>query len=458
MLRSVSIALAGALLLPPPAAVAKPRTSDLLAVSGFEDRRSLGGGRLVELLGHEDPETRAAAARALGRIAAAEGTAPLLDRLADSDASVRREVIFALGLIGSPDSRDALHRVAASNAEPEERIEAVLALGRLRGEGAAEVLLPFLTDPLPGLRAEAAVALAATGDSVAGADLRPLLADANATVRAQAAWAAGRLKVAVLAPELRAMLQDTNAEVKLAATKAVGQVEDAEALAPLSLLARDADWRVRVNVATALGRTKSIEALAGLAILGKDENPHVRAAVAAALKDVPYHYKKDDILIPLRGDAEPEVRAATMETFAAPLRFEGTMLEEHWLAAGDSSVHVVDAAYSSFADASRRVEKGLGPNRWRTASWFYLRGRLQNPEAPLAEKISAAYHLGAFAEGNVRGALSDVLTVYHPALTAAAVHGLGELAPHDSAGAALHRDQTPRIFERLLSEDPAASR
>jgi peptidyl-prolyl cis-trans isomerase B (cyclophilin B) len=81
-----------------------------------------------------------------------------------------------------------------------------------------------------------------------------------------------------------------------------------------------------------------------------------------------------------------------------------------------------------------------------------------NPEAPLAEKISAAYHLGAFEEGSVRGVLADALTVHHPALTAAAVHGLGELAPHDSATAALHRDQTPRLLERVLDEDPASAK
>jgi cyclophilin family peptidyl-prolyl cis-trans isomerase/HEAT repeat protein len=457
-LRGVPFTLALALLLLAPAAFAKPRTSDLLAIADLEDRRSLGGSRLIELLRSEDPETRAAAARAVGRIGAADGIAPLLDRLSDSDAAVRHETIFALGLLGSPDARDALHRVAASNAAPEERSEAVLALGRLRGEGAAEVLLPFLTDPSPVIRAETAVALAATGDSVSGADLRPLLSDSNATVRAQAAWAAGRLKVASLTPDLRALLSDADPDVRLAVTKAVGQVEDAEALGALALLARDPDWRVRVNVAGALGKTKSVEALAGLAILGKDENPHVRAAVAAALKDVPYHYKKDDILIPLRNDREPEVRAATLQTFAASLTFENTMLEEHWMAAGDSSGHVVDAAYASFADASRGLEGGLGPNRWRMASWFYMRGRLQNAESPLAEKISAAYHLGAFEAGDVRGALADLLGGDQPALVAAAVHGLGELSPHDSAGAALHRDQTPRILERLLTDNPAAQR
>jgi len=435
-------------------ALAKPKTEDLLEISNLEDRRSYGGDRLRQLLRSEDAETRTAAARAFGRIGREEGVTPLLDALNDSDAGVRLEVLFALGQIGSAEARDALSLVAASNADVTERSEAVLALGKLAGEGAAEAVLPFLGDPVAAVRADAALALARTGDSVAAADLRPLLSDADAHVRANAAWAAGRLKAVALTEPLRELLRDRDPDVKLAVTKAVGQVEDTTAVVPLSLMARDPDWRVRVNVATSLGATKSVEALAGLAILGKDENPHVRAAVAMGLKDIPYHYKKDDILIPLRNDPEPEVRGATMQTFAVGLEDQNAMLQEHWLAAGDSSTYVVDAAYESFADASRRMPKGSGPNKWRYAAWFYMQGRLNNAEAPLAEKIAAAYNLGAFETHMPRKSLVAALDAGNWALTAAAIHGLGEMAPVDSTSAGFHVKQTPGDIRHVLEDDP----
>jgi HEAT repeat protein len=443
-----------ALSLPGPAAHAK--LADLVEISNLEDRRSPGGGRLAAFLREGDDETRAAAARALGRIGTEPGVTPLLDALSDSDPQVRLEVVFALGQIGSAEARDALSRIAGSNASPEERGEAVLALGKLGGDGAAEAVLPLLADPLPALRADAAVALARTGDSLAAADLAPLLADPDANVRAAAAWAAGRLHAKELAPALRELLADPDSAVKLAATKAAGEVEDVEAIRALSLLAKDPDWRVRVNVAGALGRMKVHESLAGLAILGKDGNVHVRAATAAALQEIPFHYKKDDILFPLVADPEPEVRAATMQTLAVGLEGQQAAVQEHWTACGDSSTSVVLAAYESFADASRRMPRGSEGTQWRTASWFYMKGRLANPAASLAEKVGAAYHVGAFENADPRNTLIDALTVVDPVLTAAALHGLGEMIPADSALTARHRDETPPIIARVLAEDPAA--
>lgn len=435
---------------------ARAKLSELVEISNLEDRRSLGKGRLVELLREGDEETRAAAARAFGRIGYDEGTMPLLDALSDSDPAVRLEAVFALGQIGSADARDALSRIAGSNASAEERGEAVLALGKLGGDGAAEAVLPLFGDPLPELRADAAIALARTGDSLAAADLAPLLSDPEPGVRASAAWAAGRLQAKSLAPEIRKLLGDADPAVKLAATKAAGEIEDVEAIRGLSLLAKDPDWRVRVNVAASLGRMKATDSLAGLAILGKDENVHVRAATAAALKDIPYHFKKDDVLFPLVKDPEPEVRAATMQTLAVGLEGQHSALPEHWTACGDSSVRVVIAAYESFADASRRVPAGAGGSQWRTASWFYMKGRLQNPEAPLAEKVIAAYNLGAFEHAEPRAALIDALTVVDPVLTAAALHGLGELVPFDTTLIARNVAETPPIIGRVLAEDPAA--
>ena len=113
--RRLATAVIVSLILTPGAATAKRDVAVLLEISNLEDRRTLGDGRLAELLKDDEPETRAAAARAFGRIGSEEGTLALVGAIEDSDPEVRREIVFALGLIGSAEARDALRRVAASN-------------------------------------------------------------------------------------------------------------------------------------------------------------------------------------------------------------------------------------------------------------------------------------------------------------------------------------------------------
>ena len=453
------VLVAVALFATAPVAIARRDTGELHEISNLEDRRSNGGGRLQELLRDDDVETRAAAALALGRNGYDEAVPALTAALEDSNGPVRLNVIFALGLIGNADARDGLRRVAASNAPEEERREAILALGRLPGDGAAEAILPFLADPVAAVRADAALALARTTDSVAASNLAPLLSDESPAVRASAVWAAGRLRATGLSDRVLGLTGDENAAVKLAATGAVARIgiETDEAVARLQLMVKDPDWRVRVNVATALGATKKLDALAGLGILAKDDNPHVRTATAAALEFVPQHYKKDDLLFPLLSDDIAQVRAATMQPLAVGQEERKHSLEEHFLACDDSSQHVVAAAYESFADASRRMPDGLPMFQWRGAVSFYMAARLLNPEAPLTEKISAAYNSGAFDSAWKRNSLLDALTRIHPQVTAATIHGLAEMTPSDTTEFRLHKEDTPRIFGEVLERDPAAA-
>lgn len=442
----------------PAATTAAPDVATMSAIHGFEDRRSTGGGKLAGFLKHQDPEVRAAAARALGRIGDASTVGPLVAAIEDREVDVRREVLFALGQIGSAEALDALRRVAASNATETERAEAVLALGKLTGTSASAAVVPFLADAGPLVRASAAVSLARTADSLAAGDLKPLLADRDASVRAHGAWAAGRLKAKDLAAGLRSLVADPSLDVRLAATKALADVEDEGAVPALAPAARDADWRVRVNVATALGKTRSRDAIPTLAALSKDANVHVRAAVAAALEFIPYHYTRDDVLFALGKDLEPEVRGATMAVFAVGQEDRGESIVEHFTSCGDSSQFVVAKAYESFADASRRMPDGRPLGQWRGGVSFYMNGRLKNEIAPLSEKIQAAYHLGAFdvAEPWPRPTLLLCLEKQHPALTAAAIHGLGEMFPTDEDSRRRHIEQTPGVLADVLAKPDAA--
>ncbi len=440
-------------------ASAKPDVKTWQEISALEDRRSQGQGRLEALLQDKNPDTRALAARAMGRNGFEESVPALLKALEDASPEVRRNAVFALGLIGAPAAREGVAKIAKSGATIEERREAVLALGRLGAsdpKAASAAILPFLADPLPVIRDDAAIALARTADSSAAPQLRPLLNDADPAVQESAVWAAGRLGAVALAPEIRALLGSANAEVRLAASRAIGQVGDSTAIAPLAALAKDPDWKVRANVAYSLGRAKSTSALPGLAVLGKDSSPHVRAATAFALADVPYHFKRDDILYPLRSDASPEVRGATMPAFGVGQEKRKSVETDYWVAAGDTaSAYVVRMAYDSFADAALRCEPG-SPLTWRGAATFYMKGRFANPEAPISEKIDAGMRLGDFSTAWPRKELLEALSLVHPQVTAASLHALGKMDPQDTTALRMHQEETAGIIGRVLDEDPAA--
>ncbi|HET9887264.1 MAG TPA: HEAT repeat domain-containing protein, partial [bacterium] len=428
-------------------------------ISTLEDRRSLGKGRLDALLKDSDAQTRALAARAMGRIGLEASVAPLLQAVDDADANVRREALFALGQIGAPAARTKLVSAAQKGATIEERREAVIALGKIRSEKPGEssaAVIPFLKDGNALVRADACIALARTADSSATEPLRPLLKDSDPSVQAYAAWAAGRLGARSLSSDLRALLTSTNADVKLMSSRSVGQVADSASIRPLSLLAKDPDWKVRANAAWSLGQMKSIEALPALAILGKDSNTNVRTATAEALTDVPFHFKKDDVLLPLRKDRSAQVRGATMQVFAVGLEKRQSIEQDHWLAAGDStSQYVVRCAYDSFADAALRCEPGR-PLSWRGAASFYMKGRLMNPDAPLSEKISGCYRLGDFQTAWPRKELLEVLSQVHPLVTSAALHALGKMEPQDPEAFKQHKAETANIILQVLDRDPEA--
>ncbi len=458
--RAGALTILASLLLVVPAADAGRDIDELREISHLEDRRSLGEGRLVALLTDDDAETRAAAARALGRLGRSEGLEPLLARLSDPEADVRREVLFALGQIGDAQARDALVRIAGSNAAAEERIEAILALGKLEGEGAAEAVLPFLGDDDATVRAEAAVALARTGDAVAASDLRGLLSDSEARVREAAAWAVGRLEAAELSAGLHALLQDPDDGVRRAAAKSIGTQQDSTAVDALAALVSDPDWRTRAEVGRALGRTGRLEALPAIATLAKDENVHVRAATAAGLEWIPEGLERDDVLIPLSDDDEPEVRGAAMQPMAVGQENRYSSMQEHFLRLDDASLYVKDKAAASFAAASLRMVDAEEMTQWRTAVMFYLRGRMIQDTAPLIERISGAYHCGAFqgAEPWPRPDLIDLLpSAVHPVFTAAVIHALCQMDPLLEPQAQVHRLETPKVLATVPEVSPYAN-
>jgi peptidyl-prolyl cis-trans isomerase B (cyclophilin B) len=198
------------------------------------------------------------------------------------------------------------------------------------------------------------------------------------------------------------------------------------------------------------------EAYAVLTVLMEAANVQARAATAAATKDLPYHYKRDDILIPLRNDEAPEVRAATMEPLAVGLEKEFGAVMEHWTAFGDSSAYVCSSAYASFAGAGERAGLGSEPNQWKTAASIWLPARLFHPQSSLAERAACAYYTGDFSSARPRPKLLLALEDPEWVIVASAIHGLGRMVPHDTTDARMHREQTPGVIRDVLEKNPMA--
>jgi HEAT repeat protein len=216
---------------------------------------------LVALLKDQNPELRRTAVQSLGKIARPEAVPALFEALEDTDAGVRRNAAWALGVL----SEDALEEDLAPLA-----------------------LLLFDSDP--GVREAAASTLGLTGYTQVGIELLlERLAEPDAPEDSKRLIAAmmGNMEAGPAVPALIRLLTDRSAKVRRGAVAALGEITDEQAVAPLgALLIKDPDPGVRVEAAFRLGKFGGAAAKPALTAALKDSNADVRRLAAAALKDI----------------------------------------------------------------------------------------------------------------------------------------------------------------------------
>ena len=188
---------------------------------------------LVGLLGHEDGQVVAGAARLVGRLGIAEAGPALAELLGHASPAVRLSAVEAAVTLKASTVAGALER-ALEDEEREVRIAAARALGSLRYRPAAVRLRGLVT-----------------GRRVRAADLTE----------------------------------------KIAVFEAYGEVGDPKAVAVLdkllngkSLLGRREPAEIRACAAVALGRVATPEAVASLREAAGEDDPVVRSAVGRALR------------------------------------------------------------------------------------------------------------------------------------------------------------------------------
>lgn len=246
-----------------------------------EDARS--GIALEPLTRDTDPQVRARAVRALGRLQDPQYLGCFTERTRDDDGKVRAEAIFAIGQLDSGLAESPLLDLLGTTRPLDERLLVITAVGRVAaGDGAGHVrLVSLLADSDPAVRAKAALALEDLAYRLRrvsppwippAADVQallPLLVPSQPVdVRVAAAGALTRFAwlpqsktrtapawaVSALAA-LKPLLKAPEADVRMRALQAIGEVAAPDLLpTEVGRALTDADWRVRVAAVDSVGR------------------------------------------------------------------------------------------------------------------------------------------------------------------------------------------------------------
>ena len=172
---------------------------DSLAISRALRSIDAGTGEIavdevIERLGDPDPDVRAEAARALGRIRAAEAVDALIGELREPSSTVRPEAAAALGRIGDKRAMSALFEALA---DPSEALQdaAAWALGEIGDDTAVEQLLSlFRQVRSERISAASAAAISRLGRFEAAWEFIPRMHETrNPILRTQLAIALGDL-------------------------------------------------------------------------------------------------------------------------------------------------------------------------------------------------------------------------------------------------------------------------
>lgn len=375
---------------------ARMDAAELLAVSG--DRRAVGA--LVRALRDPDADVRATICEVLGGMSDPRAIAPIVSLLRDEDDDVRGEAFSALIRIGQarasslpdyagedprspslaltqivwPADLEAvklLHE-ALEDDDPEVRIGALYALGRMQVAGAFDAIWGLLTvDPDLDVRAAAAFAM---GDLITTGELRAISALVQVWPEASDPEMAVII-VRALAESghpdahgvLLSALQHADDRVRQLAVMGVaetqagaGRPNGASALVP-SL--RDPHVGVRRNAVYALGRLDAVEHIDDMISIVHANDAEVRHAVGEALGRLHRPSVREGLARAAAGSAELRQSAAYLR---GVLRESDGLVEA--LQDPESEVRKDAAlALGNCADARFRgpLEAALADDAWR---------------------------------------------------------------------------------------------
>jgi HEAT repeat protein len=256
------------------------------ALQRLEDPRAVPA--LLTLAKDPHTYTRAFAVKGLGATKDRSAVPALVPLVDGPDRAVAVEAIRALGRLGDPAGAPPLLKlIGALKADPQLRLEAVTAIGGIKGDGVIDLLLDVVSDPSPSVRAAAIRSLAQLDQENFITVLSGLDADPHWTVRSALASVLGTLPAEIGLPRLQAMRDDQDERVVPAVLTSLAALRAPDAVNLLVERLKTGDPVVRAAAASALGRLKAPSGPALLAEAyqaGRKDTTYVaRGAALAAL-------------------------------------------------------------------------------------------------------------------------------------------------------------------------------
>ncbi|WP_437666292.1 HEAT repeat domain-containing protein [Sorangium sp. So ce1182] len=306
-------------------------------------------------LADPDPEVRAAACDALGRIAEPRSARALFPLLDDPNPRVVHAAMTAIQCLGgadvealalsaaregTPSMRRSALRILAYFAPPSAlpifidglrdpdlrvRERAIHGLASCAEPGAIEALVAVAADPSGRVRAVAMRALGQTSQRDARV-IEALLAglrDDDAWVRYYACQSLGKLGWEAAAGAIAERLRDESGQVRVAAVEALSGIKGDLALAALEAAARESDTDMRRSALIGLGIAGREESLPTL--LGALSSPDVATRLVGVSAVSGFSSPEVlPVLVRAAGDADESVRAAATSFIAGRPGVEAT--------------------------------------------------------------------------------------------------------------------------------------
>ena len=411
---------------------------------------------------------RDAALSALGVLKIAPDESGLAELLASKDAYTRARAVRALGMANSATPGDTLiARLLPFLKDDDEFVKrcAVIALGNLKAEKAADSLVAFLKDDDPGLRKAAAMALGRIGYKAAAGAIATVSKSSDDWEYADALYRIGdRDALDAVIAALRSRYADERISVlrdllEFADSRAVPALVDLaspqQSTAVSAKLSANESFLFRVMIAEGLGRFSGTEAKAALVKMIEDPAPRVRSAAAASLVKVSKANPRDDATISvlvaaLERERLPPVQTTIIEALAsfdrarvADLLLQTKAPDRKLAEAVTRALSAVDVTADSLV-----IQLGSGDSASRSQAAERL-ALLGDPQAvpPLIEvmatakdaqvKVSAALALGVLRDRRAVEALVTATHAPESAVRTAAISSLGRIADHTSSEALL---------------------
>ena len=381
-----SLALLGALLAAPPAAVAaiaqRPDESTigiLAAVLAAADARRFDPAPLGDALHHANPAVRRQGALAAGRSGDGAAVDLLVPVLNDSAPPVQAAAAFALGLL--KDARALMPlvrmiRAAGSSDQGAPQLEAVTAIAKIGGEDGARAITDILAASSPGSASPVvnAALLEAwrLGTRAPISQLVRFTDASDADTRWRALYSLGRLRAKEGAAALIRGLSDPDPQTRTVAARGIGKalldsarLESRDAIAALRRLLEDRDPHIRINALRAIASfrdssvARAVVPLAadrdiGVAVQAETTLGVLRGSIALAalrprLTSSVFALRRQAIIALAQADSAAGVVTAAAVSGDADWRWRSVAAEAF------GAAHARDRLETQLADADGRV-------------------------------------------------------------------------------------------------------